>query len=190
MAKEGKAPIIGEDNHQKMLSSLENDRHSARNRAIYLLGYHAGLRIGTIAGLRLDDVVREDGTLRDRVIGRSKIMKGSKTTTLYLNHPSLQKALKNWINIRPNTKVDSLFVSQKGKQFSSNVLSQMMLRLFKKADVEGSAHSMRRDYATRVLRSGADIVALKTLLNHSSISTTQHYVEHNDEYLSGIVGNI
>jgi len=190
MAKEGKAAIIGEDNHKKMLDSLALDRHSVRNRAIYLLGYHAGLRIGTIAGLRLDDVVREDGTVRNRVVGRSSIMKGSKVTTLYLNHPSLQEALKAWIASRPKTKVDSLFVSQKGKQFSSNVLSQMMLRLFKNAGVEGSSHSMRRDFATRTLKSGADIVALKTLLNHASISTTQHYVTHNDDYLSSIVGNI
>ena len=190
MAKEGKAPIIGEANHETMLLSLAKDRHSIRNRAIYLLGYHAGLRIGTIAGLRLDDVVRPDGSIRDRVIGRSKIMKGSKTTTLYLNHPSLQNALKDWLSIRPRTKVESLFVSQKGKQFSSNVLSQMMLRLFKNAGIDGSSHSMRRDFATRTLKSGADIVALKTLLNHSSISTTQHYVEHDDDYLSGIVGSI
>jgi len=190
MAKEGKAAILDQDKHIKMLNFLTTQRHSVRNRAIYLLGYRAGLRIGTIAGLRLDDVVLADGSIRERVVGRSKIMKGSKTTTLFLNHPELREALKDWINQRPNTKVEELFVSQKGRAFSANVLSQMMLRLFKKAGIDGSSHSMRRSFATNVIKSGADIVALKTLLNHSNIETTQRYVEHNPDYLSGIVGSV
>ena len=190
MAKEGRAAVIDEHKHKAILQFISKGRHSVQRRAIYLLGYRAGLRIGTIAGLRLDDVVNEDGSIKTRVIGRSKIMKGSKTTTLYLNHPELREALKDWIKVRPRTKVETLFVSQKGNSFSPNVLSQMMLRLFQKAGVEGSSHSMRRSFATNVIKSGADIVALKTLLNHSNIQTTQRYVEHDDDYLSGIVGSI
>ncbi len=91
MANEGQAAIISEDQHKQMLDYLAKGRHSSRNKAIYLLGYRAGLRVGSIAGLTLKDVLSEDGSIKTRVVARRAIMKGSKTSTFYLNHPELQK---------------------------------------------------------------------------------------------------
>ena len=191
MAHEGQAAIITEEEHKKMLSFLANGRHSSRNKAIYLLGFRAGLRVGSIAGLTLKDVLSEDGSIKTRVVARRAIMKGSKTSTFYFNHPELVEALKAWIAERPRSKVDNLFVSQKGVAFAPNVLSHTILKWFTKAGLEDkSSHSLRRTMATNVIKSGADIVALKTLLNHSNIQTTQRYVSHNDEHLMNIVGNL
>lgn len=192
MAHEGQAAIITEEEHKKMLSFLANGRHSSRNKAIYLLGFRAGLRVGSIAGLTLKDVLSEDGSIKTRVVARRAIMKGSKTSTFYFNHPELQEALADWISERPkNSRVDNLFVSQKGVAFAPNVLSHTILKWFTKAGLEDkSSHSLRRTMATNVIKSGADIVALKTLLNHSNIQTTQRYVSHNDEHLMNIVGNL
>lgn len=189
MAREGQAAIISEEQHQKMLQFIEKSRHSARNKAIYLLGYRAGLRVGSIAGLTLKDVLSEDGSVKPRVVARRAIMKGSKTSTFYLNHPELIEALQDWLKVRPNSKVENLFITQKGVAFAPNTLSHTLLKIFRKAGLEDcSSHSMRRSFATNVIQSGADIVALKTLLNHSNIQTTQRYVSHDDNYLSNIVG--
>jgi len=191
MAHEGQAAIITEEEHKKMLSFLANGRHSSRNKAIYLLGFRAGLRVGSIAGLTLKDVLSEDGSIKTRVVARRAIMKGSKTSTFYFNHPELVEALKVWIAERPRSKVENLFVSQKGVAFAPNVLSHTILKWFTKAGLEDkSSHSLRRTMATNVIKSGADIVALKTLLNHSNIQTTQRYVSHNDEHLMNIVGSL
>jgi len=191
MAHEGQAAIITEEEHKKMLSFLANGRHSSRNKAIYLLGFRAGLRVGSIAGLTLKDVLSEDGSIKMRVVARRAIMKGSKTSTFYFNHPELVEALKVWIAERPRSKVENLFVSQKGVAFAPNVLSHTILKWFTKAGLEDkSSHSLRRTMATNVIKSGADIVALKTLLNHSNIQTTQRYVSHNDEHLMNIVGSL
>jgi integrase/recombinase XerD len=192
MANEGQAAIISEDQHKQMLDYLAKGRHSSRNKAIYLLGYRAGLRVGSIAGLTLKDVLSEDGSIKTRVVARRAIMKGSKTSTFYLNHPELQEALVEWISERPkSSRVDNLFVSQKGFAFAPNVLSHTIQKWFKKVGLEDcSSHSLRRSMATNVIKSGADIVALKTLLNHSNIQTTQRYVTHNDDYLMDVVGNL
>jgi integrase/recombinase XerD len=191
MAKEGQAAVLSEQQHKEMLQFLGKGRHPVRNKAIYLLGFRAGLRVGSIAGLTLKDVLSEDGSIKPRVVARRAIMKGSKTSTFFFNHPELMEALAAWVKVRPNSKVLNLFVSQKGFAFAPNVLSHQILKWFKKAGMEDcSSHSLRRSMATNVIKSGADIVALKILLNHSNIQTTQSYVSHDDNYLSQIVENI
>jgi len=80
--------------------------------------------------------------------------------------------------------IEALFVSQKGNGFTSNSLSHLMLKLYGSAGFDGaSSHSGRRSFATNILCSGVDIVSLKTLMNHSNISTTAEYVSHNESYL-------
>ena len=54
MANQGKAKTLNQEEHRLFLDYLANTRQSAQNKAIYLLGYRAGLRVGSIAGLRND----------------------------------------------------------------------------------------------------------------------------------------
>jgi len=185
MSKQGKASTLDQAQHSSMLQFLSNSRHSERNKAIYLLTYRAGLRIGSVAGLRLNDVIDSSGKLKEVVNLHSSIVKGGKNYAAYINHPELRAALVDFLRIRRDRKgVDALFMSQKGTGFTPNSLSHLMLKLYGSAGFEqASSHSGRRSFATNILRSGVDIVALKTLMNHSNIATTAEYVSHNEEYL-------
>ena len=185
MSKQGKASTLDQAQHSAMLQFLSNSRHSERNKAIYLLTYRAGLRIGSVAGLRLNDVIDSSGKLKEVVNLHSSIVKGGKNYAAYINHPELRSALVDFLRIRRDRKgVDALFMSQKGTGFTPNSLSHLMLKLYGSAGFEqASSHSGRRSFATNILRSGVDIVALKTLMNHSNIATTAEYVSHNEEYL-------
>jgi len=185
MSKQGKASTLDQAQHSSMLQFLSNSRHSERNKAIYLLTYRAGLRIGSVAGLRLNDVIDSSGKLKEVVNLHSSIVKGGKNYAAYINHPELRSALVDFLRIRRDRKgVDALFMSQKGTAFTPNSLSHLMLKLYGSAGFEqASSHSGRRSFATNILRSGVDIVALKTLMNHSNIATTAEYVSHNEEYL-------
>jgi integrase/recombinase XerD len=73
-----------------MLKFLSNSRHSRRNTAIYLLTYRAGLRIGSVAGLRLNDVIDSSGKLKEVINLHSSIVKGGKNYAAYINHPELR----------------------------------------------------------------------------------------------------
>ena len=191
MAKQGKASTLDALRHQQFLSFLATTRQSKQNKAIYLLGYRAGLRVGSIAGLRLNDVLDSSGNLKEVVELRREIVKNRKNYAVYLVHPELREALLDFLEARPEAEVDNLFVSQKQTAFSANALSHKMLKLFRDAGFDGaSSHSMRRSFATNCIRAGVDIVSLQTLMNHASIQQTSEYVFTNDETLMKAVCSV
>ena len=184
MAKQGKAAVLDSSQHQAFLDFLSTTRQPIQNKAIYLLGYRAGLRVGSIAGLRLNDVLDASGNLKEIVHLRKDIVKNRSNYSVYLSHPELRKALEDYLAERPESEVDALFVTQKLTAFSPNSLSHKLQKLFLDAGIEGaSSHSMRRSYATSKIRAGVDLVTLKTLMNHANIQQTAEYVATNDEML-------
>ena len=188
MANQGKASVLNAQQHQDFLAYLATTRQAAQNKAIYLLGYRAGMRIGSIAGLGINDVLDRNGNLKEVVELRRDIVKGKRNYAAYLSHPELREALAEYLAERPETDVPNLFVSQQNTAFSANSLTHKMLRLYRKAGYEGaSSHSGRRSFATNCIRAGVDIVSLKTLMNHSSIQQTSEYVATNDEMLKKAV---
>ena len=113
MAKQGKANTLDSIRHQQFLSFLATTRQSKQNKAIYLLGYRAGLRVGSIAGLRLNDVLDTSGNLKKVVELQKDIVKNRSNYAAYLVHPELREALLDYLESRSETEVDNLFVSQK-----------------------------------------------------------------------------
>jgi len=84
MANEGQAITLNRRNHELFQAYLKDTRHSQRDRAIYLLTYRAGMRIGSVAKLRLDDVLDASGKVKKVVILRKEITKGKKTVSAIL----------------------------------------------------------------------------------------------------------
>ncbi len=188
MARQGKASVLNAQQHEQFLRFLATTRQAAQNIAIYLLGYRAGLRIGSIAGLRINDVLDSSGNLKEVVELRRDIVKGRRNYAAYLTHPELREALHSYLAERPETEVENLFVSQKNTGFSANALTHKMLKLYREAGFDGaSSHSGRRSFATNCIRSGVDIVSLKTLMNHASIQQTSEYVATNEDMLKKAV---
>jgi len=189
MANYGKASILDSDQHQAFLQFLANQRHTRRNQAIYLLSYRAGLRVQSIAGLLKNDVLDSSGNLKEVVELRPEIVKKRKNYAVYLTHPELRDALLAYLSERPKmAKVEHLFFSQQGRPFTANSLTHTLLSLYRKAGLDGaSSHSGRRSYATNLIRSGLDIVAVQRLMNHASTNQTAEYVETNDEFLKNAV---
>ena len=67
MAKQGKARVLNNEEHKQFLAYLATTRQPALNKAVYLLGLRAGARIGSIAGLELNDVLDNSGNLKEVV---------------------------------------------------------------------------------------------------------------------------
>ena len=188
-AREGKAKALSSHEHHYFIEYLSKTRHSERDLAIYLVTCKAGLRIGTVAGLLLSDVLDESGKVKEVVILRKCITKGSKTITAFFSHPLLREALSAYLKVRRG-RSPYLFVNQKNQAFTPNSLSITMLRHYQKAGLDGaSSHSGRRQYASALLKSGVDIVALSKLMGDSSITKTQLYVHHDDSELLKYVAN-
>ena len=199
MSVQGKARILNSAEHEQFLQFLSNTRHPVRNQAIYLLSVRAGLRVQSLAGILLDDVIESsanstsaNSTIKEVLNLHSSIVKGGRNYAIYLTHPELREALTKYISERPsNTQVPNLFINQQRSAFSANSLTHALLKLYRDAGFDnGSSHSGRRTYATNLLLAGVDIVAVKTLMNHANIATTAEYITHNDEYLKKIVMNV
>jgi len=188
MNNEGQAQAISNQNHEIFMDYLAGTRHAARDTAIYLLTMRAGLRISEVAGLNLNHILNADDSLKEVVVLRRKITKGSKTRTAYFSHAELRQSLENHLKQRPGSKKETVFVSQKGGSFSANSLAQLMLKHYNKAGLEGcSSHSGRRTMLSALLKKGVDIVAVSKVAGHASIATTQGYIHHDQEELLAAV---
>lgn len=188
MAKEGQAKVLSDAEMDVFIDYLSKTRHSERDLAIWAVSRFAGLRVGSIAGLTLNDVIDENtGELKEVFVLRKAITKGKKTLVGFFGNPFLREVVSAYLKIRPECESDALFITERKVAFSPNVMAQMLLRHYNKAGLKGaSSHSGRIGFASEKLKKGADIVAVSKLLGHSSITTTQRYVIHNQDELLNI----
>ena len=54
-------------------------------------------------------------------------------------------------------------------------MQRMIGNLYKKAGINGTSHSGRRSFSTRLIRHNVDIYSIQQLMGHASIVTTQEY---------------
>lgn len=186
--KQGKAPFVAEDVFDEVLASIDG-RHFFRNRALMLVSYNMGLRAMEIAGLKIKDVLNLQGDLKETVALRKETTKGKKFREVPLVHSKTRAALETYLaDYEFKSREDALFLSQKGDHFLPKSMARLITSLFHRASVEASSHSGRRSYATRLIERGADVYAIKTLMGHSSIMTTQEYFSSSAQRLKTVAG--
>jgi len=149
-----------------------------REAALLELGYGAGLRVGEIAALAWSDL--EEGTVR--VVG-----KGNKERRVPLTRAA-SSALAAWreeATAALGRLPARVFVSRQGRAVSVRQIQRVVKRaLAGVAEREGvSPHTLRHSFATHLLDRGADLMAVKELLGHESLSTTQLYTHLSRERL-------
>jgi integrase/recombinase XerC len=161
--------------------------HALRNLAVVELFYATGMRLSELQTLDLAalDLVSD----RVRLLG-----KGRKERIVPVGR-SATRALRRYYEAREAVleaaaKPDrrAVFLSQTGRRLSvrqiQNVVGQFLKGI---ADDAGlSTHSLRHTFATHLLDAGADLMAVKELLGHASLSTTQIYTHTSKERLKRI----
>ena len=160
-------------------------QNEKRDYAILMLFLNCGIRRSELVGLNISDVYED----RIRVVG-----KGSKERLVYLNDACLQ-ALAHYRKARnalPNlTDKDALFVSKRtGKRLTARRVEQIVARCLQSAGLSGrgfSPHKLRHTAATLMYQGGVDMLALKEILGHESVSTTQIYTHINQQQLRDAV---
>jgi integrase/recombinase XerC len=161
--------------------------HGMRNLAIVELFYSTGMRLSELQGLNLDHV--------DIVSERVKVMgKGRKERIVPVGRLAV-RALRHYYEGRALVLAEStrgdrraVFIGQTGKRLTVRAIQNIVKALLKQVgDEHGlSTHSLRHTFATHLLDGGADLIAVKELLGHSSLSTTQIYTHTSKERLKQV----
>jgi integrase/recombinase XerC len=83
---------------------------------------------------------------------------------------------------------DALLVNARGGRLSRRSIQRQVRALLEKAAADQglSVHSLRHSFATHLLDAGADLMAVKELLGHVSLSTTQIYTHTSKERLKAV----
>jgi integrase/recombinase XerD len=153
-----------------------------------LLTHYAGMRVGEVAALRINDVLNSDSTIKGEVRLMAEQTKGKHPRTVYLNE-RMQKELSNYLRcIRVKDQSKPLFYTQKQSGFSANSLTQYFFYLYRACGLDGaSSHSGRRSFLTGLANKGTAIHILKSLAGHRNISTTASYLYSNPSQLRAAV---
>lgn len=152
--------------------------YARREAALLEVAYGGGLRVGEIAGLSWEDL---DATGSARVVG-----KGDKERRVPLGQAA-GKALRDWrAELAEAGGGDgAVFTSRGGRRLKVRQIQRVITRaLTRAAERDGvSPHTLRHSFATHLLDRGADLMAVKELLGHESLSTTQLYTHLSRERL-------
>jgi integrase/recombinase XerD len=171
-----------------VLAHCATRHHAARDRALVLTSFLAGLRAKEIAALTVSNVRDDAGAIRDEFTLSAQQTKGRKARRVFLNN-MLRKELAAYIkHAKFRAGCDALFQSQKGAAFSANTMCQLLIRIYNDAGLEGAtSHSGRRSFITKLAAKGVGVRVLAELAAHASISTTQRYIDVNDEQMRAAV---
>lgn len=167
-----------------LLNNIQSDFYE-RDFCIITLFLNCGMRLAELVSINLGDF--RDDTIR--ITG-----KGGKERLVYLND-ACKEALERYTKARGGlanlVDKDALFVSKRtGKRLTARRVEQIVARCLQSAGLSGrgfSPHKLRHTAATLMYQGGVDMLALKEILGHENVSTTQIYTHINRQQLRDAV---
>jgi integrase/recombinase XerC len=163
---------------QKVLSDIEytKDFEGVRDELLIHVLYATGMRRAELLELKLNDVDFENMTIK--VLGKRNkerfIPMLSETKNMFSAY--FAKRLEH----TERNDVGYVFLTQSGNKMYETLVYRLINKYFRivSSKVKISPHILRHTFATHLLNKGADLNAVKELLGHSSLASTQVYT-HN-----------
>ena len=162
--------ILNRDEETRLLESS-----SPALKAILLCALHTGMRKNEILSLKWDNV-----DLEKKIITLEHTnTKSKKTRRIPINSTLRRIFLEQRLKAGSSNYV---FLSTKGSPYKRHdSLKQSYAGACKRAYIEGLRfHDLRHTAATRMIESGASIVAVSRILGHSDLKTTMRYAHPED----------
>lgn len=160
----------------KALNDTTNDKdfEAVRDKLIVELFYATGIRRAELINIKIADVDFSNQNVK--VLG-----KRNKERYIPLIKP-VQKSIKKYCELRKeiNEQNSYLFLTKKGEKLYDTLVYRIINNYFScvSSKEKKSPHILRHSFATHLLNEGADLNAVKELLGHSSLASTQVYT-HN-----------
>jgi len=147
-----------------------------RDRALFGLMINAGLRVGEVVELQLNDLhpLEQNGLARLRVRG-----KGDKERIVWLTAEVVHH-IQQWLQQRPQSESTYLFLNQHHRSLSVSGVQFRLKQYCQQAGVQLSCHQLRHTFARRLVEHNMPIDSLAKLLGHNDLQTTQRYIDGAD----------
>ena len=160
------------------------DLKGTRDKAMLEFAYATGMRVTEIISLNVEDINLENSSVLCKT--------ATKQRTIPLGSLSL-KALKEYIEeSRPILVKDeeekALFVNINGRRLTRQGFWKIIKYYKEQAHItkDITPHVLRHSFATHLLQNGADLKSIQTMLGHSDISSTQVYMQFQDDSIKNI----
>jgi len=161
---------------------ITNKLEGYRDQAILELFYSTGLRLSELLGINICDIDQEKQSVK--VLG-----KGNKERIVMIGKVALN-SINSYLSKQGKSLSSNfdgpLFVNNKGNRLSKRTLQRRIKRYLDETTNDGSVHTLRHTFATHLMERGADILTVKELLGHTSLSTTQIYTQLNPEIIKKV----
>ena len=183
---EKKAPSILSSQEVSLLLEQPNGEglKSIRDKAMLEVAYATGMRVTEIISLNVSDIDIESSLVTCKNENKQRIIPLGKLSL---------SALKEYMTIaRPNMIKDdnetALFVNVNGKRLTRQGFWKIIKFYKEQAHItkDITPHVLRHSFATHLLQNGADLKSIQTMLGHSDISSTQVYMQFQDDSLKNI----
>ena len=175
----------------KMISEyLLTNRYGLRDQTIFYFSTKAGLRAKEIAHLKWSMVMNSDGSVGDYLHLPNASSKGNGGRVVPLNRAlklNLIKLLQEHSSYQDFTpQASALIRTERSKNTSSQALVNMFQRWYRRVGLIGcSSHSGRRTFITETSKKistvGGSLRDIQMMVGHSSLQTTQRYIESDSE---------
>ncbi len=167
-----------------LLEITQDTKFDYRDILILELLLSTGVRVSELVSINISDITFKNREIR--VTG-----KGNKER-IVLYGEKCETALKNYVLIRgqfnsePNDR--ALFLNHRGTRLSDRAVRTIVEKRVNDTAIikKISPHSLRHSFATSLLKNGADIKSVQTLLGHASITSTQIYTHMTLEELKDV----
>ena len=175
LKKERRLPKFIKENDMKLIfdkSKFENNELDMRDLLILELLYGTGIRLSELINLKLRDYDKTKSQIK--VLG-----KRNKERIIPLNK-NVELQIIKYLNLRKkqnNSFSEFLITTSKLKKSYPMMIYRIVKENLSKVinSEQYNPHMLRHTFATHLINKGADINAVKDLLGHSSLSSTQIY---------------
>ncbi len=183
---EKKAPsILSSEEVELLLEQPKNvDLKGIRDKAMLEFAYATGMKVTEIISLNIEDVNVNEAY----VVCNS----GFKKRNIPLGSISLKALVEYMKNARPylikDEKEKALFVNINGKRLTRQGFWKIVKYYKEQAHItkDITPHVLRHSFATHLLQNGADLKSIQTMLGHSDISSTQVYMQFQDDTIKNV----
>lgn len=172
------------------LRDMVNHARTIRDKAIILLFATTGLRVSELTNLTVEQYMNLGG-LDGREL--AIIGKGNKVRRVYIND-EVKEMIDNYLNTRPKSNYNNLFLSYYGGPIHSNNLSQTLKNVAKKAGYpmwkDICNHALRSAFATTKAEQGTPLTTIQASMGHSKLETTLIYIKRNQNAINSAMKNM